>query len=51
MILNVTALLQVCEGFVLGSAAASYTEYEILIAVGVTLVVTLSLTLFAFQTK
>ncbi|MPC23216.1 Protein lifeguard 1 [Portunus trituberculatus] len=45
------ACLLVCEGFVLGTAAASYTQYEILIAVGVTLVVTLSLTLFAFQTK
>lgn len=51
MILNVNILLQVCEGFVLGTAAASYTQNEILIAVGVTVVVTLSLTLFAFQTK
>lgn len=45
------AIFTVCEGFVLGTAAASYTKNEILIAVGVTVVVTLSLTLFAFQTK
>ncbi|XP_042223180.1 protein lifeguard 1-like [Homarus americanus] len=44
-------LFTVCEGFLLGTAAASFTKGEILIAVGVTFVVTLSLTLFAFQTK
>ncbi|KAG7168561.1 lifeguard 3-like [Homarus americanus] len=44
-------LFTVCEGFLLGTAAASFTKGEILIAVGVTFVVTLSLTLFAFQTN
>ncbi|XP_050730520.1 protein lifeguard 1-like [Eriocheir sinensis] len=44
-------IFTICEGFLLGTAAASFTQSEILIAVGVTVVVTLSLTLFAFQTK
>ncbi|XP_071520447.1 protein lifeguard 1 [Panulirus ornatus] len=44
-------IFTVCEGFLLGTAAASFTGTEILIAVGITLVVTLSLTVFAFQTK
>lgn len=44
-------IFTICEGFLLGTAAASFTQSEILIAVGVTAVVTLSLTLFAFQTK
>ncbi|KAG0711071.1 Protein lifeguard 1 [Chionoecetes opilio] len=44
-------IFTICEGFLLGTAASSFTSSEILIAVGVTLVVTLSLTLFAFQTK
>ncbi|XP_069177776.1 protein lifeguard 1 isoform X2 [Procambarus clarkii] len=44
-------LFTVFEGFVLGTAAATFTSYEILMAVGITLVVVLSLTIFAFQTK
>ncbi|KAA0184404.1 hypothetical protein HAZT_HAZT005373 [Hyalella azteca] len=41
----------VCEGFVLGCASASFTTNEIMMAVGICVVVTLALTLFAFQTK
>ncbi|XP_041371843.1 protein lifeguard 1-like [Gigantopelta aegis] len=45
------AVFTVCEGFLLGTVASHYDEDTVLIAVGVTAVVCLSLTLFAFQTK
>ncbi|KAK8737126.1 hypothetical protein OTU49_004809 [Cherax quadricarinatus] len=45
------AIFTVCEGFLLGTAAGTFTQNEILLAVGVTMVVVISLTLFAFQTK
>ncbi|XP_067687208.1 protein lifeguard 1-like [Haliotis asinina] len=41
----------ICEGFLLGTVASHYDKDAVLIAVGVTAVVTVSLTLFAFQTK
>ena len=44
-------MFTLCEGFVLGCASARYTKDEILIAVGITFVVVLALTIFAFQTK
>ncbi|MCL4145946.1 UNVERIFIED_CONTAM: hypothetical protein GTU68_014344 [Idotea baltica] len=44
-------IFTLCEGFVLGCASATYSKQEILMAVGITAVVVLSLTVFAFQTK
>ncbi|KAK3864699.1 hypothetical protein Pcinc_029629 [Petrolisthes cinctipes] len=44
-------IFTLCEAFLLGLAASTYDAVEILIAVGVTVVIVLSLTLFAFQTK
>uniref|UniRef100_A0A0P4WTP6 Protein lifeguard 1 n=1 Tax=Scylla olivacea TaxID=85551 RepID=A0A0P4WTP6_SCYOL len=40
-----------CEGYLLGSVAATFEAKDVLIAVGATIVVTIGLTLFAFQTK
>ncbi|XP_063600243.1 protein lifeguard 1-like [Penaeus indicus] len=44
-------LFTVCEGLLLGIAGGAFDKMEILMAVGICVVVTLSLTLFAFQTK
>lgn len=44
-------LFTLCESFLLGSVASCYNSQEVLIAVGITAVVALSLTIFAFQTK
>ncbi|XP_076040239.1 protein lifeguard 1-like isoform X2 [Oratosquilla oratoria] len=44
-------IFTVCEGFILGTASATYAPFEVLLAVGICVVVTLALTLFAFQTK
>ncbi|KAK7065413.1 hypothetical protein SK128_000041 [Halocaridina rubra] len=44
-------IFTVCEGILLGAASASFTSTEILMAVGICVVVTLSLTVFAFQTR
>ncbi|XP_035824837.1 protein lifeguard 1 [Aplysia californica] len=41
----------VCEGFLLGTVASQNKTDEVLMAVGITAVVTLALTIFAFQTK
>lgn len=44
-------IFTVCEGFLLGSVASCYEKSEVLMAVGITAVVCLGLTIFAFQTK
>ncbi|CAG7785827.1 unnamed protein product [Allacma fusca] len=44
-------LFTVAEGFVLGAASSSYDEKSVLLAVGLTTVICLSLTIFSFQTK
>jgi len=41
----------VCEGFLLGTVTSHYDKDEVLMAVGITAVVTFALTIFAFQTK
>ncbi|KAG0716984.1 Protein lifeguard 1 [Chionoecetes opilio] len=50
---NYIALLvfTLCEGYLLGCVGATYDPRTVLIAVGATIVVTVALTLFAFQTK
>ncbi|XP_060077292.1 protein lifeguard 1-like [Ylistrum balloti] len=45
------AIFTVCEGFLLGGVAGTYNENAVLMAVGVTAIVTFALTVFAFQTK
>ncbi|CAL8134988.1 unnamed protein product [Orchesella dallaii] len=45
------AVFTLAEGFVLGTAASTYSQSTVLLAVGITAVITLSLTLFSFQTK
>lgn len=45
------AIFTICEGFLLGGIAGTYNEKAVLMAVGVTAVVTFALTIFAFQTK
>lgn len=45
------ALFTACEGVMLGTLATFYDAEAVLIAVGITAGVSLSLTLFAFQTK
>lgn len=40
-----------CEGFLLGGVSGHYDKDEVLMAVGITAIVTLALTVFAFQTK
>ncbi|ESO86167.1 hypothetical protein LOTGIDRAFT_220842 [Lottia gigantea] len=40
-----------CEGVLLGAVASHYEAVEVIIAVGVTAIVVLGLTIFAFQTK
>ncbi|XP_023327752.1 protein lifeguard 1 [Eurytemora carolleeae] len=44
-------LFTVAEGFLIGTVVATYQTDEVLMAVGMCAVVTLSLTIFAFQTK
>lgn len=44
-------LFTIAEGFLLGVTASRYDQEAVLIAVGITAVVCLALTLFAFQTK
>ncbi|XP_066983581.1 protein lifeguard 1-like [Macrobrachium rosenbergii] len=44
-------IFTICEGVLLGTASASFTSNEILLAVGICIAVTLSLTIFAFQTR
>uniref|UniRef100_A0A0B6YRD5 Uncharacterized protein n=2 Tax=Arion vulgaris TaxID=1028688 RepID=A0A0B6YRD5_9EUPU len=41
----------VCEGFLLGTVSSHYGRDEVLMAVGITALVSLALTIFAFQTK
>ncbi|KAI8778269.1 protein lifeguard 1 [Biomphalaria glabrata] len=41
----------VCEGFLLGTVSSHYDRDEVLMAIGITAVVSLALTIFAFQTK
>ncbi|XP_071103951.1 protein lifeguard 1-like [Haliotis cracherodii] len=45
------AVFTICEGFLLGTVASHYDQDAVLMAVGVTAIVTVSLTIFAFQTK
>lgn len=45
------AIFTLCESFLLGAVASCYKSEEVLIAVGITAVVALGLTIFAFQTK
>lgn len=40
-----------CEGFLLGALSSNYNQDAVIIAVGITAVVSAALTLFAFQTK
>ncbi|XP_070493374.1 protein lifeguard 1-like isoform X1 [Chironomus tepperi] len=44
-------LLTVCMSFMLGVTSATYSRNEVFIAVGITAVVTIGLTIFALQTK
>lgn len=44
-------LFTIAESFLLATAASTYSSVEVLLAVGITAVVCLALTLFAFQTK
>ncbi|KZC09524.1 Protein lifeguard 1 [Dufourea novaeangliae] len=44
-------LFTVAEGFLLATAASTYSSEEVLLAVGITAAVCFALTLFAFQTK
>ncbi|KAK7092971.1 protein lifeguard 1-like [Littorina saxatilis] len=44
-------LFTVFEGFLLGTVSSHYEKDEVLMAVGITAVVTVALTIFAFQTK
>lgn len=44
-------IFTICEGFLLGVTSARYTPFEILLAVGICIIIVVSLTLFAFQTK
>ncbi|XP_050728415.1 protein lifeguard 1-like isoform X2 [Eriocheir sinensis] len=44
-------LFTLCEGYLLGCVAATYSASEVLVAIGITIVVSVGLTIFAFQTK
>jgi hypothetical protein len=44
-------LFTIVEGFVLGAASSTYGRNEVMLAVGITTVVCLALTIFSFQTK
>jgi len=45
------AIFTLAESFLLGMITASYAQFEVFLAVGITAAVCLGLTLFAFQTK
>ncbi|XP_076453208.1 protein lifeguard 1-like [Babylonia areolata] len=45
------AVFTIFEGFLLGAVSSHYEKDEVLMAVGITAVVSLALTIFAFQTK
>ncbi|XP_029637302.1 protein lifeguard 1 [Octopus sinensis] len=47
----VLCVFTVCEGFLLGAISSHYDQDAVLIAVGITALVSAALTLFAFQTK
>ncbi|BFZ22553.1 hypothetical protein BsWGS_25592 [Bradybaena similaris] len=51
--INMVLLLAftVCEGFLLGAVSSHYSRDEVLMAVGITALVSVGLTIFAFQTK
>lgn len=42
-------LFTIAEGYLLGCASATYDAWEVTLAIGVTLIVTIGLTIFAFQ--
>ncbi|EDO37574.1 predicted protein [Nematostella vectensis] len=44
-------LFTLCEGYLLGAVSSVYKADEVLMAVGITAVVVLAITIFAFQTK
>lgn len=44
-------LFTVCEGYLLGAVSSVYSKDEVLMAAGITAVVVLAITIFAFQTK
>ncbi|XP_045619474.1 protein lifeguard 1-like [Procambarus clarkii] len=41
----------ICEGYLLGCCSATFEAWEVAAAIGVTIVITVALTIFAFQTK
>lgn len=45
------SLFTLCEGYLLGAVSSVYDKDEVLIAAGITAVVVLAITIFAFQTK
>merc|ERR1712139_447304 len=45
------SLFTLCESYLLGVVSAHYQVNEVLMAMGITAVLTLAITLFAFQTK
>ncbi|KAK6181690.1 hypothetical protein SNE40_009497 [Patella caerulea] len=45
------SVFTICEGVLLGAVASHYQQDAVLMAVGITAVVSLGLTIFAFQTK
>lgn len=45
------SIFTLCEGYLLGAVSSVYEKDEVLIAVGITAVVVLAITIFAFQTK
>lgn len=44
-------IFTICEGILLGSASATFRTEEIIMAVSITAILVVTLTLFAFQTK
>jgi len=44
-------IFTLAEGFLMGCVAATYTAEEVLMAIGITVVLVVALTLFAWQTK
>ncbi|XP_071544115.1 protein lifeguard 1-like [Panulirus ornatus] len=44
-------LFTICEGYLLGCASATFDAWEVMVAIGATIIVALALTVFAFQTK
>ncbi|XP_068715945.1 protein lifeguard 1-like [Montipora capricornis] len=45
------SIFTLCEGYLLGAVSSVYDKEEVLMAVGITAVVVLAITIFAFQTK